>query len=345
MKDRTAAEFVRDIIGLGRPRDDAEARRNQIGLGLAAVAVVSIMSLVLGYLYLRPVGYRQYTAWFVNSSGVRSGDQVRVAGITVGRVDSLDIDGDHVRVGFSVKRDVALGSETSIAVKLLTPVGGRFLQIAPKGDRPLGGAVIPSERVTGTYDLSTVLEHATPKAAAIQGKKLREMIVSIREGMDAQPMLGRDLLDTTDDLTTKLAARSDRLHNALAVSDEYVRATAGDREILFTLVASLGRIGTELGVRHAQVRRVFNLLKRLFLFLERPIVAYSQAIEPVVNDLEAILHRVEPSVARVEASVASVEGALATVDRLVSGGGVHIDQGEAVVTGINLCVPTAERGC
>ena len=339
------ADLARDILGIGRPGDAATARRQQIGIGVVAVVIVVVTTLVLGLMYVRPPGYQRFTAEFANASGVRTGDQVRVAGIEVGKVESLRVDGDRIRVGFTVRNGESIGADTSIAVKLLTPVGGRFLQLSPKGERPLGDTAIPAERVTGTYDLTSILEEATPKVEALDGSTLRTVIERTHEGMKAQPWLGRDVLDAIADLTDELSTRSDQLHQALGVSDEYVAATATDRKVLFELVASLGEIGRDLGTRHVQVRRVFNLLTRFFRFLERPVLAYGERIEGPVHDIADMLERLEPKAANIDKALADVEKALAAATSVLGRQGMQIDQGSHTVTGVSLCVPAPGREC
>ncbi|MCF8571689.1 MlaD family protein [Gordonia sp. HY002] len=345
MKRSAIADKFVDLLGAGPPRGARIARRQQIGIGLSAVAVLAVISAVLGVLYVVSPGYQRLSAEFVNASGVRAGDQVRIAGIRVGSVESLDIDGDRVHVRFTVREGEHIGSDTAIAVRLLTPVGGRFLQVKPKGGEPLGDGIIPAVKVTGTYDLSSILEQATPKMQALDGSRLRTVIDRVHEGMTAEPWLGRDVLDATANLASQLATRADQMQTTLQMSDEYVAATAADRKILFTLIASLSDIGSELGVRHVQVRRVFNLLKRLIVLLERPVTAYAQRIEGPVNDLADLLERLEPKAQTVDKAVGDVESALSTARTLLGSGGVTLDQGKRPVTGVDLCVPSPGKEC
>ncbi|MGV7903798.1 MlaD family protein, partial [Mycobacterium kansasii] len=99
-------ERGRDFLGAGRLRPAQEHRRDEIVLGIGAAIIVAIVTAVLGFVYLQPPGYSSYRAELSNSSGVRAGDQVRVAGITVGKVDDVRLAGDHVAMKFSVRRDI-----------------------------------------------------------------------------------------------------------------------------------------------------------------------------------------------------------------------------------------------
>lgn len=339
------AERGRDILGIGRLRGDSERRRDQIGLGFLAVLVIAIVAIALGAIYFRPLGYADYRAEMTNASGVRPGDQVRVAGITVGKVDSVAVAGDRVALAFSVKSNVRVGNESSIAVKMLTPVGGRFLQLAPKGGAYLGSNAIPQERVTGTYDMSYIVEQVTPKIDPLDGDTGRKVIESARKALSGNRGSLTELIDSSVAFTNQMSVRADQLRGALRVSDEYVAATTKDREIVFTLVHNLAEIGVGLGVRYDQVRRVFNLLTRFFALLDRVATFYQDGFEKAVDAGADLLSRLKPSVDAIEGTLKGVDTTLEQLRKSLTDQGVIIDQSGRTVAGVEVCVPNPARRC
>lgn len=89
-------------------------------VGVLALVVAVVAAVVV---YSLPIGHRTYTAAFETTGGAHAGDDVRIAGISVGSVTSMKLDGDHVQVAFEVDENVELGDATSLGVRLLTPVG------------------------------------------------------------------------------------------------------------------------------------------------------------------------------------------------------------------------------
>lgn len=339
------AERGRDLLGVGPLRGDAESRRDQIGLGLLAVLVVGIVAVALGAVYIRPLGYTEHHAQMSNASGVRPGDQVRVAGIAVGKVESVAVAGDHVDVAFTVESGVRVGNESTIAVKMLTPVGGRFLQLAPKGGADLGDGVIPRERVTGTYDMSSIIEQSTPKIEPLDGTTGRKVIEAARKALGGNQGALTELIDASVSFTDKMSVRTEQLQGALRVSDEYVTATGKDREIVFTLVRNLAEIGVGLGVRYDQVRRVFNLLQRFFILLDRIATFYEVGFEKAVDAGADLLSRLKPSVDAIAGTLKDVDAALEQLRKSLSPQGVTIDQSGRTVQGVQVCVPNPARRC
>ncbi|AQA24134.1 mce related family protein [Rhodococcus sp. MTM3W5.2] len=77
-------------------------------------------------------GGGQYTAHFADAGGLMTGDDVTVSGVNVGTVDKVDLDGPQVLVTFTVQDGIALGDETSAAVKTNTILGRKSLKVTPR---------------------------------------------------------------------------------------------------------------------------------------------------------------------------------------------------------------------
>src|SRR5215469_4126692 len=75
-----------------------------IGVGQSFTSVPMLMA--------RPSYYGQFT----DSGGLNKGDKVRIAGMDVGRVEGLKIDGDHIVVNFSIGTNT-IGTESRLAVR------------------------------------------------------------------------------------------------------------------------------------------------------------------------------------------------------------------------------------
>lgn len=91
-----------------------------------------------------------YHAEFADASGLKVGDIVEIAGIRVGRVDGMRIDGSHIRVDFDVHGQ-KFGSDTTASVEVLNLLGQKYLKLTPIGEDTVpGGFTIPCPRPTAT---------------------------------------------------------------------------------------------------------------------------------------------------------------------------------------------------
>ena len=87
-----------------------------------------------------------YYAAFSEAGGLKANDEVRIAGVRVGKVDEIALEGDHVKVAFRVKTDSDFGTDTGAAIRVKTLLGAMYLALEPAGAGQLTtGNEIPVE--------------------------------------------------------------------------------------------------------------------------------------------------------------------------------------------------------
>ncbi|MFC9659595.1 MlaD family protein [Nocardia sp. NPDC127606] len=108
----------------------------------------------------------RYTAIFSDVSGLRVGDDVRMAGVRVGRVDGIELAGIQARVRFRVQDEQVLYGDTKASITYQNVIGQRYLglALADFGARtPLAaGAEIPVEHTEPSFDISALLNGFEP---------------------------------------------------------------------------------------------------------------------------------------------------------------------------------------
>jgi phospholipid/cholesterol/gamma-HCH transport system substrate-binding protein len=88
-------------------------------------------------------------ARFTNVGGLKTGSQVLVAGVPVGRVEKIDLDPQYAAiVHISVKEGLHLPSDTIASVKTSGLIGETFVTLSPGADSnnlPPGGLITDTE--------------------------------------------------------------------------------------------------------------------------------------------------------------------------------------------------------
>ena len=101
------------------------AERNQLVVG--AVGLTVIAAIILGALNYDKLPFlnrgKDYSAYFVEAGGIRSGASVQVSGMRVGHVDSVELDGQQVLVKFTVDSNVRIGDRSEAAVRTKSLLG------------------------------------------------------------------------------------------------------------------------------------------------------------------------------------------------------------------------------
>src|SRR5436305_12473296 len=120
-------------VGSGRGRGQQSVPTVIVKL-LIFVAVCTVLTAYLaftiGNIRLFQHTYK-LTATFDDATGLLSADNVKVAGVVVGKVDSVKIDQGRAQVAFSVNDSVKVPSDSQVAIRWRNLIGERYLYIYP----------------------------------------------------------------------------------------------------------------------------------------------------------------------------------------------------------------------
>ncbi|NMI01146.1 MCE family protein [Pseudonocardia acidicola] len=153
-----------------------------------------------------------YKAVFTDASGLLVGDDVRIAGVVVGSVDSVKIvNRRFAEVDFSVASDQRLPASVTAAVLYKNLVGQRFLSLGQgTGDTsatlPAGGT-IPVDRTTPPLNLTTLFNGFKPLFSALDPDQVNKLSTEIVQVLQGQGGTVDSLLASTASLTNTIADR------------------------------------------------------------------------------------------------------------------------------------------
>lgn len=241
--------------------------RNPLWLGVLATAVVVVLILVtLGFGSLG-LGQSRYVAEFAQAGDLRPGDPVRVAGMDIGEVTATGLEGDHVLVSFRVQHGVAVGADSTAAIKLATLLGGRYLELSPSGPGSPPHDRIPLAHTSVPYDLQSVIQNGTPLVEQLDPAKLDAALHSVAGTLRGDgPRIGaaldglsrvsdvvlrrRDqiahLLTSADQVTQLVNERGDRLYELMGQSDELLRELLRRRDVIHGTLTDLASLTDQL---------------------------------------------------------------------------------------------------
>lgn len=223
--------------------------KSQLFWGAVSLTMVAVVALAAGVLYISPPDRNTLVFYTDDASSVRPGDSVRIAGIEVGEVKDLAIEPDRVRVRAMVERDAFVGDQSQIQVRMLTVVGGYYVNLVSLGDKPLGDDSIPTERVTMPYNLMQTLADSTKITQDVDPRPLRDSVDQIQAGLDGTNVetltaivtAGNSLIDTMDRQRGQITA-------ILDISDEYIREMNQYKGKLRDLVSKIAILEQTLAV-------------------------------------------------------------------------------------------------
>jgi phospholipid/cholesterol/gamma-HCH transport system substrate-binding protein len=123
-------------------------RRIELGVGLfmvAGIAALAYLSVNLGRVDI--LGQRGYVVYadFPSVGGLKSGASVEIAGVSVGRVQSIGLNDYQARVALQIDTNVKLQTDAIVSIKTKGLIGEKFVLISPGGSDKV---VAPGGRMT-----------------------------------------------------------------------------------------------------------------------------------------------------------------------------------------------------
>ncbi|MEV6768518.1 MlaD family protein [Nocardia sp. NPDC051030] len=322
--------------------------RFEFRIGIAAIlATVAALVAAVGA-FVIPFGETVYRAEFGSSGDVRVGDDVRVAGISLGKVRHVTLVGDHAEIAFGLDSKVKVGVDSRVVVKLLTPIGGRYISVEPAGNDTAAGKIIPRAHTKTPYDLAAVMENVTPSLAAIDAGKLRETFAKLAGAFEEQPAALNGILNSVNSLSTIIVQRRTEFSRALDVAKEYFETLmnkldrvqlAGQHVLDIYRVVAADRDGL-VGLV-AQIRRAFDYVTPLFSFAQNQL---GPALEPLYDTIDKSVAELVSNTDALNSINQNLAQLLQWFARNSDNPYVRVDQSGATITDTPLC-PHGKPGC
>jgi phospholipid/cholesterol/gamma-HCH transport system substrate-binding protein len=254
---RTLADFNRGRVGL-------------MGITVLVLVVAVGQSFTsVPMIFASPSYYVQ----FADTGQLNKNDKVRITGVNVGKVEGLEIDGDHVLIKFSIGGN-SIGTESRLAIKTDTILGKKVLEIEPRGTQPLRpGGVLPLSQSTTPYQLYDAAFDVTKAATGWD-------IDTVKRSLNV-------LSETINQTYPHLSAALDgvaKFSDTIGKRDEEIKH----------LLAQANQVASVLGERSEQINRLLlNAKALLAAFNERGraidtllgnISAFSTQVQGLIND-------------------------------------------------------------
>ena len=109
-------------------------RRMELGVGLfMVVGIVALAYLSVNLGRVDIMGQRGYVVYadFPSVGGLKSGAAVEIAGVSVGRVQSIGLKDYQARVTLRIDSDVKLQTDAIVSIKTKGLIGEKFVLISP----------------------------------------------------------------------------------------------------------------------------------------------------------------------------------------------------------------------
>lgn len=287
--------------------------RNRKALRYLTVAILAI-ALIGGALQVWPQATsRSIVAYFSSAVGIYPGDDVRVVGVPVGRIESIEPQPEAVKITMRVNNDVPVPAEVRAVVMAPNLVSARFIQLTPaytEGATFEDGGVIDLDRTAVPVEWDQVKEELTklsaqlgPQTGDVQGP-LGAFVDQAAETFDGNgdsfrsalrelsQTAGRlgdsrtDLFGTVRNLQTLIGALSNSNEQIVQFSGHLASVSQVLAESSTNLDGTLGTLNQALN----EVREFLDERNSTLIDSVEKLTDFSTLLSDQSDDIEQILH-------------------------------------------------------
>ena len=286
-----------------RGRSTPFRERNPVVVGAVGLAVIAAMLLLAFNIDKLPLLAGQaHSAALSEAGGLKAGDDVRIAGVKVGKVTAVDLEGSHVRVDFRVGRSTELGSQTSATVRIKTILGQKFLALDPAGKGDLTRE-IPLSRTTPAYDVVEAFSDLATTTEDIDTGQLATALDTVANTFRDSPEEVRAAVDGLGRLSRTVASRDAQLRELLQHANGVTGVLADRNKELVSLLTDGDLLLQELRKRRADIHTLLVSTVTLSQQLTGLVRENRAAIGPALANLKNVLATLEANQANLDQSI------------------------------------------
>jgi phospholipid/cholesterol/gamma-HCH transport system substrate-binding protein len=219
-------------------------KRTLGGRGLRNVTIIALVAVLIGGVYALSSshgGGRKVVGYFTSAVGLYPGDQVRILGVPVGNIDSIEPRPSDVKITMSVSNDVKIPKDARAVIMSPNLVSARFIQLTPTYS---GGAVLPDG---GSIDLART-------AVPVEWDEVKEALtqLAVQLGPTAGSMQG-PLGAAINQAADTFDGKGESFHNALRELSQVAGRLGDSRGDIFGTVKNLQVLVNALSASNEQI--------------------------------------------------------------------------------------------
>ena len=290
------------------------ADRNPYVIGIVsvlAIAAATGLAFMVGILHLLEPTY-EVQAVFNDASGIRVGDEVRVAGVKAGRVTKVRADrqAGNVVVDLAVNDGVELGPDTHAEVALETLLGTKFVRLSGAVVEPFLESLpeerrrIPIERTKTPFDVFELTRIGTRTAQQTDTAKLNQFITDLADITQGKHDQVKQLVEGIATVSAAINERDSQLRSLLERSESLSGTLAEKDQTLVSLID--------------QSRGVLSLVERRRADIASGLQSGASALDQLAaiittskGSIDAILDTLHPALDIIDKRQTDVDRALA----------------------------------
>jgi phospholipid/cholesterol/gamma-HCH transport system substrate-binding protein len=266
--------------------------QNQVTVGVVGLTVIGLIMLAAFKAQDLPLigGGTNYSAAFSEAGGLKPNDEIRVAGVRVGQVRKVELEGSHVRVDFVVDRGVKLGDKTGAEMKIKTLLGQKYLKLNPAGGGRLkAGSEIPLDRTVSAYDVVDAFTDLANTTERIDTNQLATALDTLSATFKNTPEEVRASLDGLSRLSLNVAKRDEELKKLLQHSQVVTKVLADRNQQIVKLMKDGNTVFQAVQARRNLIHQLLVSTQKLSAQITALVRENRKDLAPTLQKVNAVL--------------------------------------------------------
>ena len=267
--------------------------RNPVKIGAISIAVMLALLAAAFKAGDLPLigGGDTYHADFAEAGGLQANDEVRIAGVRVGKVTGIDLDGDKVKVTFKVDTPSHFGAESGAQIKVKTLLGSMYLALVPKGSGQLEkDSTIPVSRTQSPYDIVQAFSGLASRAERIDTDRLATSLDTVADLTKDTPAAFQGTLRGLSRLSQTVASRNDQINDLLKNLDTVSGTLANRDQDIVSLMHDSDTLLRALVSRRAAVHRLLVSTSQFSNELTLLVQQSRADLKPALSNLQGVVN-------------------------------------------------------
>ena len=228
-------------------------RAVQITVAITLVLILFVGLSMMVTPWWKQVSRNTYVAYFTNTNGVYTGDEIRILGVAVGTVEQIDPQPNAAKVTFTVDSQYSVPADVRAAILSPSLVTARAIQLVPAysgGPKLADGATIPLDRTAVPVEwddlrrqlekLTDSLQPTTPGGTSPLGQFINTTASNLRGEGDT----ARDTLIKLSQAVSALGDHSTDIFSTVRNLQLLVSALTSSSDLLAAFNQNLANVTT-----------------------------------------------------------------------------------------------------
>lgn len=270
----------------------------------------------------------KYRAAFNDASGLKPSDEVRIAGVKVGKVVSVKLAGfdedkpnPYVEVRFQVDNGVELGTQTRALIAIKTVVGQKFLALEPEGPGEMqSNELIPRSRTASPFDVIDAFSGLADTVSKVDVEQLAEALGVLAGTFEKTPPHVKSSLKGLSRLSKSVAKRDEQLRLLLKRTRGVTKVLADRKEEFRKLVKDGNLLLEEVSNRKDAIHNLLVGTDELARQLSGLVTDNREQLQPALKELRGVVKILKRNKANLESTLEQMVPFLKAFTNVVGNG-------------------------